>query len=74
VTATATPAGGTDWVRAATELRPRTEAFVDGAFVPAASGATFADQSPRDGRRLADVARRRRRGRRSGGQGGPARV
>jgi gamma-glutamyl-gamma-aminobutyraldehyde dehydrogenase/4-guanidinobutyraldehyde dehydrogenase/NAD-dependent aldehyde dehydrogenase len=44
-------------VRAATELRPRTEAFVDGAFVPAASGATFADQSPRDGRRLADVAR-----------------
>ena len=45
------------WHAAADALRPRAEAFIDGAFVPAASGATFADTSPRDGRLLADVAR-----------------
>lgn len=45
------------WVAAAETVRPRGEAFLDGAFVPAASGETFTDTSPRDGRRIADVAR-----------------
>jgi acyl-CoA reductase-like NAD-dependent aldehyde dehydrogenase len=45
------------WVEAAAALRPRAQAFIDGAFVPAASGATFADTSPRDGALVADVAR-----------------
>ena len=45
------------WHAAADALRPRAQAFIGGAFVPAASGATFADTSPRDGRLLADVAR-----------------
>ena len=35
----------------------RTEAFIDGRFVPAADGRVFEDVSPRDGRVLADVAR-----------------
>ena len=34
----------------------RTEAFIDGAFVPAAGGATFDDVSPRDGTVIASVA------------------
>jgi gamma-glutamyl-gamma-aminobutyraldehyde dehydrogenase/4-guanidinobutyraldehyde dehydrogenase/NAD-dependent aldehyde dehydrogenase len=34
----------------------RTEAFIDGAFVPAAEGATFDDVSPRDGTVIASVA------------------
>jgi acyl-CoA reductase-like NAD-dependent aldehyde dehydrogenase len=34
----------------------RTEAFIDGAFVPAAAGATFDDVSPRDGTVIASVA------------------
>ena len=42
--------------------RPRTEAFIDGRFVPAASGRTFDDVAGRDG----SVDRRRRRGRRRG--------
>lgn len=45
------------WIEAAEGLRPRAEAFIDGAFVPAADGATFTDESPRDGRRIAQVAR-----------------
>ena len=45
------------WLAAADAVRPRGEAFVDGAFVPAASGATFADFSSRDGRLVAEVAR-----------------
>ena len=45
------------WREAAEALRPRAQAFIGGAFVPAASGATFADTSPRDGRVVADVAR-----------------
>jgi gamma-glutamyl-gamma-aminobutyraldehyde dehydrogenase/4-guanidinobutyraldehyde dehydrogenase/NAD-dependent aldehyde dehydrogenase len=45
------------WLAAADQVRPRAEAFIGGAFVPAAGGATFADSSPRDGRHLADVAR-----------------
>jgi acyl-CoA reductase-like NAD-dependent aldehyde dehydrogenase len=35
----------------------RTEAFIDGAFAPAADGATFDDVSPRDGSVIATVAR-----------------
>jgi gamma-glutamyl-gamma-aminobutyraldehyde dehydrogenase/4-guanidinobutyraldehyde dehydrogenase/NAD-dependent aldehyde dehydrogenase len=38
-------------------IRLPTEAFVDGAFAPAADGRTFETRSPRDGRLLADVAR-----------------
>jgi acyl-CoA reductase-like NAD-dependent aldehyde dehydrogenase len=34
----------------------RTEAFIDGAFVPAADGATFDDVAPRDGTVIASVA------------------
>jgi acyl-CoA reductase-like NAD-dependent aldehyde dehydrogenase len=34
----------------------RTEAFIDGAFVPAAAGTTFDDVSPRDGTVIASVA------------------
>jgi acyl-CoA reductase-like NAD-dependent aldehyde dehydrogenase len=46
-----------EWVEAAARVRPHGDAFVDGAFVPAADGATFPDTSPRDGALLADVAR-----------------
>ncbi len=35
----------------------RTEAFIDGRFVPAAGGETFATVSPRDGSEIAQVAR-----------------
>ena len=35
----------------------RTEAFIDGRFVPAAGGQTFATVSPRDGSEIAQVAR-----------------
>jgi acyl-CoA reductase-like NAD-dependent aldehyde dehydrogenase len=38
-------------------LSVRTEAFIDGRFVAAADGRTFADASPRDGRVVAEVAR-----------------
>ena len=38
-------------------LAVRTEAFIDGRFVAAADGRTFADASPRDGRIVAEVAR-----------------
>jgi len=45
-----------DWLGRAAALRPRTEAFIDGRFVPAASGRTFTDIAPRDGRPIAEVA------------------
>ena len=35
----------------------RTEAFIDGRFLPAADGRTFSDVSPRDGTVVAEVAR-----------------
>jgi acyl-CoA reductase-like NAD-dependent aldehyde dehydrogenase len=35
----------------------RSQAFIDGEFAPAADGRTFATVSPRDGRKLAHVAR-----------------
>ena len=37
-------------------LRLRTEAFIDGRFVPAQDRATFPNVSPRDGRVIAHVA------------------
>ena len=52
---------------------PRTEAFIDGRFVPAASGETFADVAGRDGSTIADVADGRRRGRRPGRRRGAGR-
>ena len=48
--------GLTDWLDRAAAIKPRTEAFIDGRFVPAASGRTFTDIAPRDGRPIADVA------------------
>jgi acyl-CoA reductase-like NAD-dependent aldehyde dehydrogenase len=45
-----------DWIDRAASIEPRTEAFIDGRFVPAASGRTFADIAGRDGSTIADVA------------------
>ena len=45
-----------DWLARAAAVDPRTELFVDGRFVPAASGETFEDIAGRDGRRIASVA------------------
>ena len=45
-----------DWIERAGAIAPRTEAFIDGRFVPAASGRTFTDIAGRDGSRIADVA------------------
>ena len=45
-----------DWLSRAPTLQPRGEAFIDGRFAPAASGRTFRDIGPRDGRPIADVA------------------
>ncbi len=45
-----------DWVRRARALAINGQAFIDGRYVPAASGATFADVSPIDGRVIASVA------------------
>ncbi|GAB5388398.1 MAG: aldehyde dehydrogenase [Alphaproteobacteria bacterium] len=44
------------WTAQAEALKPRTNAFVGGAFAPAASGKTFTKTSPVDGRVLAEVA------------------
>ena len=45
-----------DWLARAAAVTPRNEAFIDGRFVPAASGATFPDIAGRDGGRITDVA------------------
>jgi acyl-CoA reductase-like NAD-dependent aldehyde dehydrogenase len=45
-----------DWIVRAAALAPRTQLFIDGAFVDAASGKTFADVGPRDGAVVAHVA------------------
>ena len=45
-----------DWLGRAAALQPRTEAFIDGRFVPAASGRTFTDIAGRDGQPIAEVA------------------
>jgi len=46
-----------DWLARAGALAPRTEAFIDGQFVPAADGSTYRDIAPRDGSVIAHVAR-----------------
>jgi acyl-CoA reductase-like NAD-dependent aldehyde dehydrogenase len=57
VTATREPrATAEEWLARAAAIRPRAEAFIDGRFVPAASGRTFADISGRDGSPIANVA------------------
>ena len=45
-----------DWIERAAAVAPRTDAFIDGRFVPAASGRTFTDIAGRDGRPIAEVA------------------
>jgi len=45
-----------DWLARATAIAPRTELFIDGRFVAAASGRTFDDIAGRDGSRIAQVA------------------
>jgi acyl-CoA reductase-like NAD-dependent aldehyde dehydrogenase len=45
-----------DWIARAAAISPRTELFVDGQFIPAASGRTFADITGRDGSTIAEVA------------------
>src|SRR5437588_2503278 len=44
------------WTSLADTLDVRTDAFIDGSFMPAASGETFDAISPRDGRVIAKVA------------------
>jgi acyl-CoA reductase-like NAD-dependent aldehyde dehydrogenase len=57
VTATREPrATAEDWLARARAVKPRSELFIDGAFVPAASGRTFADIAGRDGSTITDVA------------------
>jgi acyl-CoA reductase-like NAD-dependent aldehyde dehydrogenase len=48
--------GVDDWLARAAALQPRTDAFIDGRFVAAASGRTFTDIGPRDGRPIGEVA------------------
>ena len=45
-----------DWIARADAVEPRNEAFIDGRFVPAASGKTFDDVAGRDGRVITRVA------------------
>jgi acyl-CoA reductase-like NAD-dependent aldehyde dehydrogenase len=45
-----------DWVAKAEAIQPRNEAFIDGRYVPAASGRTYADIAGRDGRVITQVA------------------
>jgi acyl-CoA reductase-like NAD-dependent aldehyde dehydrogenase len=53
---TSQPATRADWETAAGVLRPEGRCFIDGEFVPAISGKTFAKVSPVDGRVVAEVA------------------
>ena len=45
-----------DWLARASDMDPRRELFVDGRFVPAASGETFEDIAVRNGQAIASVA------------------
>jgi delta 1-pyrroline-5-carboxylate dehydrogenase len=45
-----------DWRELAKALAPRTQAFIDGEYVPAISGATFDCINPANGRVIAQVA------------------
>jgi gamma-glutamyl-gamma-aminobutyraldehyde dehydrogenase len=51
------PQSREEWQARADALEIRTQAFIDGKYVDAASGATFAAESPVDGRILGQVAR-----------------
>jgi acyl-CoA reductase-like NAD-dependent aldehyde dehydrogenase len=55
MTATATPTAA-DWMERAASIAPRNQAFIDGRFVPAASGRTFDDVAGRDGSVITAVA------------------
>jgi acyl-CoA reductase-like NAD-dependent aldehyde dehydrogenase len=48
--------GVDDWLARAAAVEPRTDAFIDGRFVPSASGETFPDVAGRDGSLIARVA------------------
>jgi 4-guanidinobutyraldehyde dehydrogenase/NAD-dependent aldehyde dehydrogenase len=52
----AQPAPAISWHERAARIAPRTQAFINGRYVDAASGATFDCLSPIDGRLLAKVA------------------
>ena len=55
---TATPRATTqDWLDRAASVQPRNELFIDGRYVPAASGERFDDIAGRDGSRITQVAR-----------------
>jgi acyl-CoA reductase-like NAD-dependent aldehyde dehydrogenase len=45
-----------DWRALAKSLAPRTQAFIDGKYVPAISGATFDCINPADGKLIAQIA------------------
>jgi acyl-CoA reductase-like NAD-dependent aldehyde dehydrogenase len=51
-----TNAATIDWRQRAREISINGQAFIDGQYLPAASGATFSDISPIDGRVIANVA------------------
>ncbi len=54
--ATAKAATTADWLERAALVAPRNELFIDGAYVPAASGRTFEDTTGRDGSVITRVA------------------
>ncbi|MBP0583459.1 aldehyde dehydrogenase [Labrys sp. LIt4] len=51
-----TPRTRSDWEAKAAAIEPEGRAFIDGRYVPALSGKTFAKASPIDGRTIAEVA------------------
>jgi acyl-CoA reductase-like NAD-dependent aldehyde dehydrogenase len=53
---TARTLAATDWIARAAAVAPRTEAFIDGRFVPAASGRVYDDIAGRDGSVITRVA------------------
>ncbi len=57
-----------DWRALAKTLTPRTQAFIDGRYVPAVSGATFDCINPANGQVIAKVASCDARGRRRRGR------
>jgi acyl-CoA reductase-like NAD-dependent aldehyde dehydrogenase len=56
MTTTSPPSTLADWLERARRLEPRRDLFIDGRFVPAASGRTFDDVTGRDGSVIAAVA------------------
>lgn len=54
--ATPHPRSKSDWLERVAKLHIGTQAFIDGRYVDAASGKTFADISPIDGRELGAIA------------------